>query len=67
MKMKKEEKCPVCGSDKFAHIDIIGSEPTSVCVHRAGSVDVICCTNCGVLRVTQESLNFRHLKEMKEE
>lgn len=60
--MKDKEKCPVCGSEKYAHIDISGSDPVSIIVHRAGSVDVVCCTHCGVLRVTQDSLEFRKLR-----
>ena len=60
--MKNEEKCPVCGSEKYASINI-GSGRESFCVHRSGSVDIICCTNCGVLRVTKDSLDFRKLRD----
>lgn len=63
--MKDKEKCPVCGSEEYASIDISGGGeyPPGFCTYRAGSIDVICCTDCGVLRVTQDSLKFRKLKE----
>ena len=58
--MKNEEKCPVCGNDNYTNIWI---NQESFIADRNGSVNIVCCNNCGVLRVTQESLNFRHLKE----
>ena len=58
--MKNEEKCPVCGDNKYTRIWI---NKKSFNADRNGSVNIVCCNNCGVLRVTKESLNFRHLKE----
>lgn len=53
-----KEPCPVCGSDKFSYIRFSSPEPLSVCIHE-GSIDLECCNNCGVVRATKESLDFR--------
>lgn len=59
-----KEKCPVCGNEEYERISIGGGScDSTVRIDRAGSVDIICCTNCGVLRVAQDSLNFRKLKD----
>ena len=59
--MKKDkEKCPVCGNEEYERISIGGGIcDSTVRIDRAGSVDIICCTNCGVIRVSKESLEFR--------
>ena len=59
IEMKDKEKCPVCGSKEYKYIEIKGSDNPSVCLGIYGSVDVICCLNCGVLRVSKDSLEFR--------
>ena len=57
--MDEKEKCPVCGNEKYAQIWI---NQGSFIAGRKGSIDIVCCNNCGVLRVTKDSLEFRKLK-----
>ena len=53
--MKDKEKCPVCGCEKYEHVIV----DNSFCLGKHGSIDIICCTNCGVLRVSKESIKLR--------
>lgn len=59
--MSNQEKCPVCGSNEYEHIEISGGGeyPSGMIINRKGSVDIVCCTNCGVIRVSKRSLDFR--------
>lgn len=58
--MSNQEKCPVCGNEEYESIDVSGaSSDASICIHRKGSVELICCTKCGVVRVSKRSLEFR--------
>ena len=57
--MKDKEKCPVCGCEVYEDIIFRGSDDMSACLGRHGSVNIICCSNCGVLRASKNSLEFR--------
>ena len=56
--MNNEEKCPVCGNEEYMNIEVGGGGeyPPYIYAYRGGSVDVVCCTNCGVTRLTKKSL-----------
>lgn len=62
--MENGEKCPVCGNGKYVYISIDGRFSPTFCAERNGSVDVVACTNCGVIRLTQETLKFRKIKSI---
>lgn len=54
------KKCPVCNEVKYVNISLSNS---NFRVDTKGSVDIIGCPNCGVLRISQNSINFRKLKD----
>ena len=45
--------------NKYEDIIFRGSDDLSACLGRHGSVNIICCSNCGVLRASKNSLEFR--------
>ena len=57
--MKYKDKCPVCGNEEFEYI----RTNSSPYIHPKGSVEIVCCTNCGVLKVSEYSMNFRKIKK----
>ena len=59
--MQDKEKCPICGCEEYENIDVTGTGTTFYAGIK-GSVQIICCINCGILRVSEESMKFRKLK-----
>jgi len=57
--MDNQEKCPVCGNDKYISVIVGGGGeyPPYLYAYREGHIDMLCCTNCGVTRLSKESLD----------
>lgn len=56
--MSDTKKCPVCGYDKCISVNVGGSGeyPPYLYSHREGSIDLVGCTNCGVIRLSEQTL-----------
>ena len=51
------EICPVCGNTIFENI----RTDSSLYIVPNGSIKIICCTNCGILKVSERCMQFRKI------
>ena len=50
--------CRLCGCESFERVELGGSNPYSCLrINGIGSVDLVCCVNCGLIYLGKEDLN----------